>query len=65
MEDIRCVKDLLHRGDYMCKLDLKDAYPLIPIHWSFRKFLKLTWHGRTYDYTALSFRLFAEYSQNY
>ena len=34
MEDIHCVKDLLNRGDYMCKLDLKDAYLSIPIHWS-------------------------------
>ena len=25
MEDIRCVKDLLNRGEHMCKLDLKDA----------------------------------------
>ena len=24
MEDIRCVKDLLNRGDYMCKLDLNN-----------------------------------------
>ena len=59
MEDIRCVKDLLNRGDYMCKLDLKDAYLLTPIHRSFRKFLKFTWHGRTYEYTALPFGLSA------
>ena len=59
MEDIRCVKDLLNRGDYMCKLDLKDAYLSIPIHQSFRKFLKFTWHGRTYEYTALPFGLSA------
>ena len=39
MEDIRCVKDLLNRGDYMCKLDLKDAYLSIPIHRSFRGFV--------------------------
>lgn len=26
MEDIRCVKDLLGKGDFMCKLDLKDTY---------------------------------------
>ena len=59
MEDIHCMKDLLNRGDYMCKLDLKDAYLSISIHWSFRKFLKFTWHGRTYEYTVLPFGLSA------
>ena len=26
MEDIHCVKDLITKGDHICKLDLKDAY---------------------------------------
>ena len=33
MEDIRSVKDILCRGDYMCKLDLKkNAYLSVPIN---------------------------------
>ena len=44
---------------HMCKLALKDAYLSIPIHQSFRKSLKFTWHGRTYEYTALPFGLSA------
>ena len=37
MEDIRSVKDLLVRGDYVCKLDLKDAYLSVPISTAHRK----------------------------
>ena len=59
MEDIRCVKDLLNWGDYMCKLDLKDAYLSIPIQQSFRKFLKFSWQGKMHEYTALPFGLSA------
>ena len=57
MEDIRCVKDLLNRGDYMCKLDLKDAYLSIPIKESHRKFLKFRWQGKIFQYNALPFGL--------
>ena len=59
MEDIRCVKDLLSRGDHMCKLDLKDAYLSIPIHGSCRRFLRFRWRGILYEYTALPFGLSA------
>ena len=57
MEDIRCVKDLLNRGDYMCKLDLKDAYLSIPITQSHRKYLKFAWQGTVYQYNVLPFGL--------
>ena len=59
MEDIRCVEDLLNEGEFMCKLDLKDAYLSIPIHPSFRKFLKFNRQGKLYEYTALPFGLSA------
>ena len=58
MEDIRSVKDLLNKGDYMCKLDLKDAYLSIPIDESDR-FLRFNWQGTLYEYTALPFGLSA------
>ena len=57
MEDIRSVKDLLNRGDYMCKVDLKDAYLSIPIRESDRKYLKFRWQGRIFQYNALPFGL--------
>ena len=59
MEDIRCVRDLLNKGDYMCKLDLKNAYLSIPIQQSFRKFPMFSWQGKLYEYTALPFGLSA------
>ena len=57
MEDIRCVKDLLNRGDYMCKLDLKDAYLSIPITHSHQRYLKFAWQGTVYQYNVLPFGL--------
>ena len=57
MEDIRCVKDLLGKGDFMCKLDLKDAYLSIPIHTAHQKYLRFWWKGNRYQYTALPFGL--------
>ena len=52
MEDLRTVSDLLRPGDYMCKLDLTDAYFTVPIHTQHQKFL-----GRTYQFVCLPFGL--------
>jgi len=32
MEDLKAVADLLRPGDFVCKLDQKDAYFAIPLH---------------------------------
>ena len=55
MEDIRCVKDLLGKGDFMCKLDLRDTYLSIPVHPAHQKYLRFWWKGNLYQYTALPF----------
>jgi hypothetical protein len=32
MEGVPALRELLEKDDYMCKLDLKDAYTVVPIH---------------------------------
>ena len=41
MEGIHVVKDLLRQGDWLTRIDLKDAYFAIPIHTQDRKYLIL------------------------
>ena len=57
MDDIKCVKDLLGKWDFMCKLNLKDAYLPIPIYQAHQKYLRFWWKGNLYKYTALLFGL--------
>ena len=57
MESIASVKDILLPGDYLAKIDLKDAYLGIPMHKSQRKYLRCRWKGKSYQFKALSFGL--------
>jgi len=57
MEGIHMLKDLLQPGDWMTKIDLKDAYFAIPVSPSDRKFLKFQWQGVTYRFNCLPFGL--------
>lgn len=57
MEDIRCAKHLISNNCYMCSIDLKDAYYLIPIHKTFRKFLRFNFQGQIFQFTCLPFGL--------
>lgn len=59
MEGIHTVKDLLRRGDYMVRIDLKDAYFAIPICSQHRKYLRFRWRGQAYEFTCLPFGLAA------
>ena len=57
MEGIHLMKDLLQEGDWMVKLDLKDAYFAIPIHHEHQKYLAFRWQGNTYQFKCLPFGL--------
>ena len=57
MEGIHKVKELLREGDWMCSVDLKDAYLSVAIAESHRKFLRFVWEGTTYEFTCLPFGL--------
>ena len=57
MEGIHIVKDLLRQGDWLTRIDLKDAYFAIPIHTQDRKFLRFLWQNRSFQFTCLPFGL--------
>ena len=54
MEDLQLIKDLLREGDYMCKIDLRDAYYTILIHQKYRKYLRFKWERTLYKVFAFA-----------
>ena len=57
MESVYSVRDILHRGDWMGKLDLQDAYLTVPVFHPHRRFLRFQWRAQTYQFRCLSFGL--------
>jgi hypothetical protein len=53
MEGTAMFKQLLKRGDWMVKIDLKDAYLTVRILPSHCHFLQFEWKGRVYEFTCL------------
>ena len=47
----------LQRGDFMCKLDLKDGFFHCPVHQDSQRFLGFRWDKQTYAYRFLPFGL--------
>lgn len=50
MESIASVKDVIRVGDFMGRLDLKDAYLSVPVAKKHRKFLRFRWKGKNYEF---------------
>lgn len=57
MEGIHLLRDLLRPGDWMVRLDLKDAYLTVPIFPPHRRFLQFLWGGECFEFTTLPFGL--------
>ena len=51
------LKDIHKQGDWLAKIDLKDAYFMIPVHHQDRKFLRFQNQGKTYLFKCLPFGL--------
>ncbi|XP_040261452.1 uncharacterized protein LOC120977528 [Bufo bufo] len=57
MEGIHLLRDLLQMGDWMVKLDLKDAYLMVPVEDASRNLLCFSWQGSVWRFTCLPFGL--------
>ena len=57
MESLHILPDLIQTGDYMIKLDLKDAYLQIPIYQDHQHLLQFQWMEKTYQFLCLPFGL--------
>jgi hypothetical protein len=57
MEDMRTIRPLIRQGDWLTKIDLKDAYLHVPIHPADRRFLAFHWNGKDYQFKVLPFGL--------
>jgi hypothetical protein len=57
MENLRSVKKAIKPGDWLMSLDLQDAYMHIPIHKSYRKFLRFKIGGQAFQFLVLPFGL--------
>ena len=57
MESIHMLKDLLRKGDYMVKIDLKDAYLTVPVWKNHQKYLRFLWKGSLLEFACLPFGL--------
>ena len=57
MEGLHLLKDLLQEGDFLCKLDLKDAYFYIPMNEQSRKYVRFHWSGTLWEFLCMCFGL--------
>lgn len=55
METISVARELINSNDYLASVDLSDAYFSIPIHESYRKFLRFIWNEQLYEFVCLPF----------
>ena len=57
MEGVHLLKEMLERGDYQCKLYLKDTYFCVQLNKQSRKYVCFEWGGSLYEFLCLCFGL--------
>ena len=57
LENIKVATQLISEDCFMAKLDLSDAFHLVNMHNSHRKFLRFVFENQLYEYTCLPFGL--------
>lgn len=57
MEGVPALRDIIEKDDFMCKVDLKDAYVVVPVHKASQKYLTFENNNIVYQYTSLAFGL--------
>jgi hypothetical protein len=55
LEGMPVVRDSLQDGDWMCTVDLSDAFFHIPLHQEHQRFFQFRWRGRLYQYRCCPF----------
>ena len=53
MEGLDLVKFIIRKGDWMAKVDLKDAYFTVPVAAEHKKYLRFVWKGEFFQYVCL------------
>ena len=57
MEGLFRLREMLQKDDFICKLDMKDAFFSVPLHQSSRKYIRFLWSGSLYEFLCLCFGL--------
>ena len=57
MEGISTVRHTVREGDWLAKLDLKDAYLTVPVYEGHRRFLRFKWGRDLFEFVSLPFGL--------
>src|SRR6478735_4438048 len=55
MEGVPALRHIIEKDNLMCKLDLKDAYVVVPIHPAFQQYLTFKHQEVVYQYKSMAF----------
>jgi hypothetical protein len=55
MEGVKAMKDIIRHNDWLCRIDLKDAYLHVKLHELDRKYVQYRFQGVVYQWKVLPF----------